>query len=68
MYFLDVINRCLIIVFLRTEQTKFYVTIEFEYGRFKVYQAYGKCNIEIDKELYKYIVNLGKELAYEFST
>lgn len=67
-YFLEVINRYSIIVFLRKEPTKSYVTIEFVYGTFEVIQAYGKYNREIDEELYDYIVNLGKDLAHEFST
>ena len=67
-YFLKVINRFSIIVFLRKEETKSYVTIEYEYGTFEVKQAYTKYNMDIDDDLYDYIVDLGKELAAEFSS
>ena len=67
-YFINVINCFSIIVFLRKEETKSYVTIEYEYGTFEVLQAYTKSNMDIDDDLYDYIVDLGTELANEFRT
>lgn len=64
-YFLSVIDRESIIVFLRKEKNKSYVTIEFDYETFEVYQAYGKHNSWIDPELYQYIVDLGQRLCVE---
>lgn len=65
MYFEKVINRNSIIVFLRKEKSEPYVTIEFDYETFDVRQALGKYNRRIDRDLYNYIVNLGKQLNYE---
>ncbi len=64
-YFLDVIDRQSIIVFLRQEKDIPYVTVEFVYGTFEVRQAYKKYNQRIDDELYLYVVNLGKQLKAE---
>ena len=64
-YFCYVIERQSIIVFLRQEKDKPYVTIEFDYETFDVLQAYKKFNQNVDKELYQYIVNLGKQLKLE---
>ena len=64
-YFRDVIDRQSIITFLRKEKNTPFVTIEFDYETFKVRQAYGKYNCEIDEELYNYIVDLGKRLKME---
>ena len=64
-YFYNVINRESIIVFLRQEKNKPYVTIEFDYDTFEVIQAYRKFNQDVDKELYRYIVDLGKQLKLE---
>lgn len=65
MYCKYVINRMSIIVFLRKEKDTPYVTIEFDYETFEVIQAYGKFNSDIDENLLKYIVELGKRLKYE---
>ena len=67
-YFRNVIARESIIVFLRKEKNTSFVTIEFNYETFEVYQAYGKRNMPIDPELYRYIVDLGKQLYYEMHT
>ena len=67
-YYNRVINQESIIVFLRQEKDKPYVTIEFDYNTFEVLQALGKYNRRIDPELYQYIVNLGKQLYYEMHT
>lgn len=64
-YYDNVINRRSIIVFLREKKDVSYVTIEFDYKTFEVYQAFGKFNTEIDSELYEYIVDLGKRLNRE---
>lgn len=64
-YYDSVIARRSIIVFLREKKDVSYVTIEFDYKTFEVYQAYGKFNTEIDSELYEYIVDLGKRLNRE---
>ena len=67
-YFYDVIDRRSIIVFLRQEKNTPYVTIEFDYETFEVRQAYRKFNQRIDKELYQYIVDLGKQLKFEMAS
>ena len=67
-YYNRVSNRESIIVFLRQEKDKPYVTIEFDYNTFEVLQALGKYNRRIDSELYQYIVDLGKQLYYEMHT
>ena len=67
-YFLNVINRESIIVFLRKEKNKPFVTIEFDYDTFEVYQAFKKYNLPIDAELHKYIVDLGKQLKLEMQS
>jgi hypothetical protein len=64
-YFNDVIARRSIIVFLRKEKTTSFVTIEFDYITFKVRQAFGKYNQKLEKELFDYIVDLGKRLNVE---
>ena len=64
-YFRDVIKRQSIIVFLRKEKTVPFVTIEYDYETFEVWQAYTKFNQPIDPKLYQYIVDLGKQLNYE---
>lgn len=64
-YYEYVINKRSVIVFLRKEKDVPYVTIEFDYETFEVLQARGKYNQELDKELYKDIVDLGKKLHYE---
>ena len=45
-----------------------YVTIEFDYETFEVLQALGKYNKRIDPDLYRHIVQLGKQLYYEKHT
>ena len=65
-YYHEVIDHQSIIVFLRRDKNVPYVTIEFDYETFEVYQAYGKFNSNIDQELYDYIVDLGKRLRSEF--
>ncbi len=65
MYFKRVTNQESIVVFLRKEQDTPYVTIEYDYETFDVLQAYGKYNNDIDRKLYQYIVDLGKQLNYE---
>ena len=67
-YFMDVINKISIIVFLRKEKNTPFVTIEFDYKTFEVLQAYGKFNSKLNPSLYKYIVDLGKTLVYERMT
>ena len=64
-YFMDVINKESIIVFLRKEKNIPFVTIEFDYETFDVIQAYGKYNSKLERSLYQYVVNLGKKLYYE---
>ena len=54
-----------IIVFLRKEKDTPYVTIEYDYASFKVLQARLKFNKVPDKELVKYIEDLGKRLYRE---
>ena len=67
-YYNRVINQESIIVFLRQEKDKPYVTIEFDYNTFEVLQALGKYNRRIEPELYRHIVDLGKQLYYEMHT
>lgn len=67
-FYQKVIERESVIVFLRKEKNISYVTIEFDYETFEVYQAYGKRNSIIDPELYQYIVDLGKRLHCEMHT
>ena len=55
-------------MFLRQENDKPYVTIEFDYHTFEVLQALGKYNKTIDPDLYQYVVDLGKQLYYEKHT
>ena len=64
-YYLKVVEKNSIIVFLRQKKDQPYVTIEYDYETFKVRQALGKYNKRIDSELYQYIVDLGKQLYYE---
>lgn len=64
-YFLYVISKNSIIVFLRKEENTPFVTIEYDYETFEVLQAYGKYNRDIDSKLYQYIVDLGKRLNVE---
>ena len=54
-----------IVVFLRKEKDTPYVTIEYDYETFEVWQALGRYNNPIPPELYEYIVSLGKRLNYE---
>lgn len=67
-YYNRVISQESIIVFLRQEKDKPYVTTEFDYNTFEVLQALGKYNRRIDPKLYQYIVDLGKQLYYEMHT
>lgn len=67
-YYDRVINGKSIIVFLRQEKDKPYVTIEFDYNTFEVLQALGKYNQRINPELYQYVIDLGKQLYYEMHT
>ena len=66
-YFYEVIYKHSIIVFLRKEKHKPYITIEYDYTTFEVVQARGKFDYDIKKEpeLYQYIVDLGKKLYHE---
>jgi hypothetical protein len=64
-YFEFVIEHSSIIVFLRKEKDTPYVTIEYDYRTFKVVQAHGKSNADVEPELYQYIVDLGKKLYHE---
>lgn len=64
-YFLQVIDRQSIIVFLRKQKDIPFVTIEFDYETFDVLQAYRKYNQNVDDKLYQYIVDLGKQLKLE---
>ena len=64
-YFLKVISRDSIIVFLRKQKDIPFVTIEFEYGTFEVIQAFKKYNQDLDEKLCKYIEDLGKQLKME---
>ena len=64
-YYQAVIAHQSIIVFLRKEKDIPYVTIEYDYETFDVWQAYGKYNRPIPPDLYEYVVNLGKRLNYE---
>lgn len=67
-YFLKVIDRQSIIVFLRKQKDVPFVTIEFDYETFEVLQAYKKFNQDVDEELYQYIVDLGQQLRLEISS
>ncbi len=67
-YYRHVVNHRSIIVFLRREKDVPYVTIEYDYQTFAVRQALGKYNKRIDPELYRYVVELGKQLYYEMHT
>ena len=64
-YYLKVIDRKSIIVFLRKNKEQPYITIEFKYEDFRVLQAYGKYNSMIDSSIYRYVVDLGKRLYEE---
>ena len=64
-YYKRVINHQSIVVFLRKEKDKSFVTIEFEYGTFEVLQALEKYNKKTKEEVYKYVVDLGKRLQGE---
>ena len=64
-YFERVIKRQSIIVFLREKKDTPYVTIEFDYETFDVLQALGKYNQRLDRRLYQFIVDLGKQLSIE---
>ena len=64
-YYRDVIGRKSIIVFLREQKNVSFVTIEFGYRTFSVRQAYKKFNQRVDDQLYKFIVELGKQLKLE---
>ena len=67
-YFVDVMSRTSIIVFLRKEKDVPFVTIEYDYDTFEVLQALGKYNQKLSEELENYIVELGKRLRREAST
>ena len=54
-----------IIVFLRKDKNLPYVTIEYDYETFEVLQARGKYNQRLNKDLYQYVVDLGKILFFE---
>ena len=64
-YYKYVIDRESIIVFLREDKNVPFVTIEYEYGSFEVWQAYGKYNAPISPELYQYVEELGERLRCE---
>ena len=64
-YYKYVINRESIIVFLREDKNVPFVTIEYEYGSFDVWQALGKYNHAISPELYQYVEELGERLRCE---
>ena len=64
-YYRKVIGRKSIIVFVRRDKDIPFVTVEFDYNTFAVWQAYGKCNRSIETELYEYICDLGKRLHFE---
>lgn len=64
-YYRDVIKKESIIVFLRRNKAISYVTIEYDYETFDVWQARTKRNDPVDPELYQYIVDLGQRLRYE---
>ena len=67
-YFYEVIDRKSIIVFLRKEIDKPYVTIEYDYETFEVAQARKKFNGRVEDELYQFIVDLGKQLKFEMDS
>lgn len=64
-YYNAVINKKSIIVFLRKDKNLPYVTIEYDYETFEVLQARGKYNQRLNKDLYQYVVDLGKILFFE---
>ena len=64
-YYNAVINKRSIIVFLRKDKNLPYVTIEYDYETFEVLQARGKYNQRLNKDLYQYVVDLGKILFFE---
>jgi hypothetical protein len=64
-YYESVIDKMSIIVFLRKEQNTPFVTIEYDYETFDVIQARGKYNSKLDKDLYQFVVELGKQLRFE---
>ena len=64
-YYNAVINKQSIIVFLRKDKNVPYVTIEYDYETFEVLQARGKYNQRLNKDLYQYVVDLGKILFFE---
>jgi hypothetical protein len=64
-YYRKVIDRKSIIVFVRRDKDIPFVTVEFDYNTFVVWQAYGKYNRSIETELYEYICDLGKRLHFE---
>lgn len=64
-YYNAVINKQSIIVFLRKDKNLPYVTIEYDYETFEVLQARGKYNQRLNKDLYQYVVDLGKILFFE---
>ena len=61
-YFLEVIEKHSVVVFLRKEKNIPYITIEYNYATFDVLQAYKKFNQPVEPEEYEYIVRLGKQL------
>lgn len=64
-YYENVVNHISIVVFLRKQKDKSYVTIEFDYHDFNVIQAYRKYNYDVTDDLYEYICQLGKKLYQE---
>ena len=64
-YYRYVIKRQSIIVFLRQKKNTPYITIEYDYETFAVLQARGRYNTRVGKNIYDYIVNLGKQLRRE---
>jgi hypothetical protein len=64
-YYQTVTRRESIIVFLRKEKDVPFVTIEYDYETFEVWQAFKKFNAPVAPELYEYIVKLGERLHYE---
>lgn len=64
-FYLKVINHESIIVFLRKEIDKPFVTIEYDYETFEVIQDRKKFNQNPDDELHQFIVDLGKRLRLE---
>lgn len=64
-YYKDVISRRSIIVFLRENKQIPFVTIEYDYNTFEVVQAREKYNQKLDKDLFQFVVSLGKKLSLE---